>query len=574
MPTILAVPPVPAGVDDHPQTVANRLEFVGIDLDLRLRRRRRHWLPAAPVVDGLEKVGRHPGAPVGERGHVDGHRDRRHGYLPLANAHRNGLPWVPFLVAHALLPLCRGHEALHFVRQIDSAHHAEAEQRGPLVDLVDADHVRHSVEIHVARLFDGMPQVDGAVAAFLPALERPTPEHRAAGAVDVEVRRDDAFLERGEPDRHLECRTGGISSLRRAVVQRALFVRCQTGPRRAIDAGRKCVRVVSGPAGKCEDVAVGRVEDDGSAGIGEARARGRIERVLHGFLKVVVDGELQPLTLGRLVFVERANLASHAVDDDAPGAVLALEQRVVHLLHAGLADDVAALEGVVLGHLRVADLADVPEQVRANHVGIAPRRHLLDDDVRQFEVQPVRDDCRDLRQRGVLDDRDRPVGRFAPVPVDDGPHAGLVEADDRGERADGVVQILGVLADDRDAVRMPVLDHHTAVAVEHEAARRAPRERALVVVLGQFLELRVLHHLQHPEAHGQQGEQHRDHELETAQPLVGLATLLNCHLGGLSFPIACRRAGQLSFCAAGFYRRNRVFAIRRRSTAPGSSSTS
>ena len=287
---------------------------------------------------------------------------------------------------------------------------------------------------------------------------------------------------------------------------------------------------------------------------------GRRERLLDRFLHVVVDGQLQPFALGGLILVQRADLASHAVHHDALGAILALEQRVVHLLHAGLADDVAALEGLVLGHLRVADLADVPEQVRANHVGITPGRHLLDDNVRQFEVQPMRDDCRDLRQRGVLDDRDRPISRLAPVAVDDGPHAGLVEADDRGERTDGAVQILGVLADDRDAVRMPVFDHYTAVAIEHEAARRAPRERALVVVLGQLLELRVLHHLQHPEAHGQQGEQGRDHELETAQPLVGLATLLKWH--------------NVSFCAAGFYRRNRVFAIRRRSTAPGSSSTS
>ena len=46
-----------------------------------------------------------------------------------------------------------------------------------------------------------------------------------------------------------------------------------------------------------------------------------------------------------------------------------------------------------------------------------------------------------------------------------------------------------------------------AVAVEHDAARRAQRERPLMVVLRHLLELRVLHDLEHPEA----DRQHREH---------------------------------------------------------------
>ena len=89
---------------------------------------------------------------------------------------------------------------------------------------------------------------------------------------------------------------------------------------------------------------------------------------------------------------------------------------------------------VALGHLRVADLADVAEEMRRHRVGIAPGRHLLDDDVGQLEVEPAGDDGRHLRQRGVLDNRDRPVRRLALVAIDDGPHAGFVEANDRGEQ--------------------------------------------------------------------------------------------------------------------------------------------
>ena len=61
--------------------------------------------------------------------------------------------------------------------------------------------------------------------------------------------------------------------------------------------------------------------------------------------------------------------------------------RVVDLLDARLADDVAALQAVAVGDLRVAHLADVAEQVRRHRLRILPRRHLLDDDVRQLEVE-------------------------------------------------------------------------------------------------------------------------------------------------------------------------------------------
>ena len=169
------------------------------------------------------------------------------------------------------------------------------------------------------------------------------------------------------------------------------------------------------------------------------------------------------------------------------------------------------------GHLRVVHLADVAEQVRRHRVGILPRRHLLDDDVGQLEVEPPGRHRRHLRERRVLHDHDRPVGRLAAVPIDDLAHAALLEAEHRRQQPDRAVQILRVLADDRDAVGVPVLDEHVAVAVEHHAARRAQRERPLVVVLGELGELLVLDDLQHPEAHGQDREQQRDDVLQDAQ---------------------------------------------------------
>ena len=110
-----------------------------------------------------------------------------------------------------------------------------------------------------------------------------------------------------------------------------------------------------------------------------------------------------------------------------------------------------------------------------------------------------------------------PVGRLAAVPIDDLAHAALLESEERCQQLNGAIQILCVLAKNGDAVRMTVLDEHGAVAIEHHAARRPQRERALIVVFGELGVLLVLGDLKHPEAHGQDREQQRDEDLQDAQ---------------------------------------------------------
>ena len=163
----------------------------------------------------------------------------------------------------------------------------------------------------------------------------------------------------------------------------------------------------------------------------------------------------------------------------------------------------------------------------AEPVRVAPRRHLLDDNVWQLEVEPARDDGGDLCQRGVLNDCDRPVGRLAAVAIDDVAHARFFDAQHGGEQADRPVQILRVLAHDRDAVGMAILDEHAAVAIEDEAARRTQRERALMVVLGHLLVLRVLDDLQHPEADRQHREHHHDDVLQHREANRQLPAIFN-----------------------------------------------
>ena len=173
-------------------------ELLRRHLDLRLRRRRRHRLQPLPVVHRLEQVRRDARAAVGEGHHLDRQRDRRDRHLPLADRRpRSSRRRTTSSRCCSRLPLGRRHQPLHLVRQVDAGLHAEAEQRRPLVDPIDAEHVADGVEVDVARLLDRVAQVDRAVA-------RPSSSTRSSGRrrsrrraqCTLEVRRDDPFLER------------------------------------------------------------------------------------------------------------------------------------------------------------------------------------------------------------------------------------------------------------------------------------------------------------------------------------------------------------------------------------------
>ena len=106
---------------------------------------------------------------------------------------------------------------------------------------------------------------------------------------------------------------------------------------------------------------------------------------------------------------------------------------------------------------------------------------------------------------------------------------------------------------------MAVLDEHLPVAVEEDAARRAQRERPLVVVLRHLLELGVLHDLQEPEADAERGEHHDAAHLQDGQPDGDAAAIFGeCHICESAVPPAYRFAR---------------FENLRRSIAPGSAST-
>ena len=136
----------------------------------------------------------------------------------------------------------------------------------------------------------------------------------------------------------------------------------------------------------------------------------------------------------------------------------------------------------------------------------------------------------------------------------------------------GAIEILGVLADDRDVERVAVLDEDLAVAVEEDAARRAQRQRALVVVLRHLLELRVLDDLEEPEADRQHGEHHDD-----AAPGARISRTAmrrrssadrHCWSLRLQLPDLSEPTTSRAVTSSSFDRRP----LRRRSTTPGSDS--
>ena len=225
------------------------------------------------------------------------------------------------------------------------------------------------------------------------------------------------------------------------------------------------------------------------------------EAVLGGLLQVVVDRQLDAAALDRRHLVERADFAAHAVDDDALGAVLAHQQLVVDLLDARLADDVAA-RMIAVADLRVAGLADVAEQVRGQRVGrILARRHFLDEDVGQLEVETPRGDRRHLRQRRVLDDDDRPI---ASARRDGDRRSALTCFGSRPATAASSRMVRSrSLVCSRTIEMLKELRFSTStlpLRSNIDAARRAQRKRPLVVVLRHLLELGVLDDLEEPEA--------------------------------------------------------------------------
>ena len=92
------------------------------------------------------------------------------------------------------------------------------------VDAVDAEAIADVVEVDVARLLDGVPQVERAVPGLAIAPERVAVERRVTGTVELRVGSDHAFLEAGDRHHDLERRPRRVRALNQPVGHRLLRI--------------------------------------------------------------------------------------------------------------------------------------------------------------------------------------------------------------------------------------------------------------------------------------------------------------------------------------------------------------
>ena len=190
-----------------------------------------------------------------------------------------------------------------------------------------------------------------------------------------------------------------------------------------------------------------------------------------------------------------------AVDNHFSRAVLAAQQFVVGLLHAGLAHHVARL---IVGKARIvqivfAHLAHVADQVRGKAVArIQPA--LLVDGFQLGQLVAVRRDKGLLVGGHVLLDGDGLVAGLGAVTVQRGAQLIQIEIQaPRNQRQIGV-NILVLLAHQKTGDGRVVVHNQPVLAVEELAARRQDRLFADAVLLGQHAVVFYVQHLQPPQA--------------------------------------------------------------------------
>src|SRR6266436_1564298 len=329
-------------------------------LEMRLAEHLRLDLEHGPVRadDPLHVEGPAAGAAAGDGRRQIRHLERRGGHVALADRDRERLALEPGLAEAPPLPLRVRDRPGLLVREGDAGGTPKPQAMRVLGDPIDAQPAPNLVEEHVARLDDGLVQVDGAVPALLPAVEEMVPEGHAARAGDAREGGHHAFLQRARGDRDLEGRAGGEHALHGAVVERVLPVLDQRAPLRAPDAAREHVGVEGRVRDHREHLAAPWVErDDCPVGLAEG--------AVGGFLKVTVEGECERPARAVRLFLQHPDATPERIHLHLLVTGVAAQVLVEGLLEARLADQVAAhVVAVVLRELALAHLADVAEEMR------------------------------------------------------------------------------------------------------------------------------------------------------------------------------------------------------------------
>ena len=377
------------------------------------------------------------------------------------------------------------------------------------------------------------------MAVAPPAAEPAFAELQRPVAEEAVVRAEPAAFQRGQGHDHLEGRSRRVLAGDRLVGEREARMGDQLPPLPSADAGGEQVGVVARHRRQRQDVARMDIEHHGRAAFLAEACR---------------DVLLEPEVDGQHVIVARpagpaAELADHAavgVDLDLPGAGLAAQRGLQHLLGAVLADaEVGQAEQRVVRPLQVglvhgADVADDVDRVVAE--GVEPAS--ADVDHHAGEVGRVDLDLGDLLPRQVLAHRDGHELLVAPGLAQ---HPLAVVVLDRHELGDFVQRLVKVqrrLGHQDQPIVEPVLGKHLAEAVEDAAPRRRQELHVDAVLVGQDLVALGVDDLELIETPGEPGGQQRLRAADDDGPAreeVG-ASRLAAHLSG-ALRLRARREG-------------------------------
>jgi hypothetical protein len=289
------------------------------------------------------------------------HRElqRRRLQVALADTDHQGLALVPAVAERGELPGPVGHEASALARQIDAEAGAEAEPARHGRDRVDPDLAGELIKIDVAGLRQGVDQRKRTVPAALPAMKGVAAEAQMTGTADLEVRRGDPSLERGQGDDHLEGRARRILPGDRLVHQRCARVGGESAPDVPTQAVAEGGRIERRHRGERQDLAAVHIEHHGAGALLLGKAP------VDMALQLEVDGQAEVRTGLALLPVELLDLAAERVDLVAADAGAAAQHRLIDLLDAILADpELRQLEEGIPIELALRDRTDIAHDMR------------------------------------------------------------------------------------------------------------------------------------------------------------------------------------------------------------------
>ena len=247
-------------------------------------RPRQHFLRLGQRILQIQRqAGREAGAAIDQRSQRM--RQLQHGEVVVAlpNAQRNGLARQPFLLLGPLvgfaLPLGAGQHAAQLALQINAGALPKAQRLHEIVYGLHAHFVRQRVVIHIARLDDAAPQIDGPQR--MAAAEAVVAVHPVARIVNGGARRTRACFQSGQCHEGFVGGTWWIGAPQRAVEQRLVDGFVQRLPVFLINAVHEQVAIEGGLAHHGQHLPVARVN-------GYQRATALAKQVFHHLLQAYV----------------------------------------------------------------------------------------------------------------------------------------------------------------------------------------------------------------------------------------------------------------------------------------------